>query len=289
MNFFKKLFGGRKTSEEVKQEEEKNFDVLKYDGVRALRQQQLDYAVKCFEHALQLNADDLECRDYLSQAYISMGDMQNAYEELQHILEAQPDNVAVLLRMAEVAYMMENYTAMSEACEKALLLDAENVQTYFLYAKACRGQGDPTNAVAMLTKAIRMRDDFDAARLLRANVLLENGETAEAAEDANYLYEHIEGSEDVLLLKARVEKAMGNMKEAETTYGKVIDVNPFSIDAYRERSEVRKALGDNEGANADEAAANEMQQDAPQPTEGIEQDIKKKMQQMDPYKVFNNG
>ena len=48
MNFFKKLFGGRKTVVEEKHEEEKNFDVLKYDGVRALKQQQFDYAVKCF-------------------------------------------------------------------------------------------------------------------------------------------------------------------------------------------------------------------------------------------------
>lgn len=32
MNFFKKLFGSQNTSKEVK--EEKNFDVLKYDGVR---------------------------------------------------------------------------------------------------------------------------------------------------------------------------------------------------------------------------------------------------------------
>lgn len=77
MNFFKKLFGSQNTSEEVK--EEKNFDVLKYDGVRALRMQQFDYAAKCFVLALELNADDLECRDYLSQAYISLGDMQNAY------------------------------------------------------------------------------------------------------------------------------------------------------------------------------------------------------------------
>lgn len=36
MNIFKKLFGGQKTTEEVKQEKEKDFDMVKYDGVRAL-------------------------------------------------------------------------------------------------------------------------------------------------------------------------------------------------------------------------------------------------------------
>ena len=286
MNFFKKLFGSQNTSEEVK--EEKNFDVLKYDGVRALRMQQFDYAAKCFVLALELNADDLECRDYLSQAYISLGDMQNAYTQLMAISAAQPNNVAVLLRMADVLYMTEDYAAMAEVCEKALQLDSENIMTYYIYAKAYKGLNDLDAAVAMLSKAIDRREDFDVARLLRGNVLLENNKTAEAALDADNLYQRIEENEDVLLLKARVEKALGNLKEAEKVYTKAIDFNPFLIEAYKERSEVRSALGDAAGAKEDQTRVDEMEQDIPQPTEGIEENIKKKMQQMDPYKVFYN-
>ena len=136
MNIFKKLFGGQKTTEEVKQEKEKGFDKVKYEGVRALRMHQFDLAAKSLEHALQLNAEDLECRDYLSQAYISMGNLQQAYAQLLKISEVQSDNIAVLLRMADVAYMMEDYIAMTDVCDKALQLDAENVETYFLYARA---------------------------------------------------------------------------------------------------------------------------------------------------------
>lgn len=287
MNFFKKLFGSQNTSEEVK--EEKNFDVLKYDGVRALRMQQFDYAAKCFVRALELNADDLECRDYLSQAYISLGDMQNAYTQLMAISAAQPNNVAVLLRMADVLYMTEDYAAMAEVCEKALQLDSENIMTYYIYAKAYKGLNDLDAAIAMLSKAIDRREDFDVARLLRGNVLLENNQTAEAAIDADNLYQRIEENEDVLLLKARVEKALGNLKEAEKVYTKAIDFNPFLIEAYKERSGVRTALGDTVGAEEDQARADEMEQEIPQQTEGIEENIKKKMQQMDPYKVFYNN
>ena len=42
------------------------------------------------------------------------------------------------------------------------------------------------------------------------------------------------------------------------------------------------------GAAEDEAAAKEMGAEIPEPSEGIEQKIKEKMQQMDPYKVFHN-
>ena len=276
MNIFKALFGSKsKPAEEVKKDVTRDFNVLKYDGVRALRERQFDYAIQCLLRAIDMNGADLECRDYLSQAFIATDNLSQAYEQLQKMAEECPDNIAVLLRMADV-------------CEKAMMLDGDNVQVYFYYAKACCGHGDLTNAVVMLSKALMLNADFDAARLLRGELLLESGDVEEAAEDADTLCARIEGNEDVLLLKARVEKAKGCMAEAEIAYGKVIDANPFSIDAYRERSEVRKALGNNEGANADEAAANEMQQEPPQPNEGIEQNIKKKMQQMDPYKAFNN-
>lgn len=209
MNILKKLFGGQKTTEEVRETKEKDFDMVKYDGVRALRMHQFDLAAKSLEYALQLNAEDLECRDYLSQAYISMGDLQKAYEQLQILSEAQTDNVAVLLRMADVAYMMENYTAMLEVCDKALHLDTSNLQTYLYSAKACRGLGEPIRAVSMLTEAIGKREDFYAARLLRGSILLDQAQLSEAELDATFLYEHIPGNEDVLLLKARVEKAQG--------------------------------------------------------------------------------
>lgn len=65
-------------------------------------------------------------------------------------------------------------------------------------------------------------------------------------------------NEDVLLLKARVLKAQEKTKEAEQVYGMVIEVNPFSLDAYRERSEVRTILGDAAGAAEDEASIKEM-------------------------------
>lgn len=36
MNILKKLFGGQKTTEEVRETKEKGFDKVKYEGVRAL-------------------------------------------------------------------------------------------------------------------------------------------------------------------------------------------------------------------------------------------------------------
>ena len=284
MNFFKALFGGKEETPEDKKkaEEEKNFDVLKYDGVRALRSGRHDYAIKCFTHALQMK-EDLEIRDYLSQAQIRADMLPEAYDNLMKISEALPDNVQVYVRMANVAYMMEDYTAMAEACEKAIMVDADNAEATYLYAKACIGHGDTTNAVAMLTKAVTLKPDYAEAYLLRGETLLSAGETAEAADDADRLLKDYPESEDVLMLKARVEKARGNTADAVDFYGKVIDVNPFHADAYRERGELRTATGDESGGNDDLKHAAELTSNTDGNTGG--EDIAKKVN--DAYKNIN--
>ena len=245
MNFLKSLFGRKEEDPEKKKVEEaaRNFDVFKYDGVRALRSGQLPYAIECFNHALDIR-DDLEVRDYLSQALIRNNELLPAYEQLQKLHEAQPDNLQVLHRMADVTYMMEDYVTMADVCEKALLLDKNDPETLFFYARACIGQDDRVNAIAMLTKAIAVKEDFAEARLLRGQTLLEMGDTESASEDVDWLLQHTKDSEDVLLLQAQVDTAKGDLQKAVDVYTKVIELNPFSLQAFRERGAIRLKLGD---------------------------------------------
>ena len=54
MGIFSSIFGGSKTPEENK---EKNFDILKYDGIRAMNIGKLTYALKCLEEATAIRED----------------------------------------------------------------------------------------------------------------------------------------------------------------------------------------------------------------------------------------
>ena len=245
MGFFKSLFGNNsQTAEEKRKDEDsKNFETLKYDGVRALKQGQVDYAVKCFTHALTIQ-EDLECRDYLSQAYMHTDELSQALEQLQILGEAQPQNVAVFMRMAEVAFMMEDYDAMASACEKGMEADKDNPMVLFNYARACNGQGNAISAIALLTKAITLKDDFGAARLLRGELLMNMGDVKGASEDAEWLEKNVEDNEDVLLLVARIAERSGDHDKAIADYGRVLDANPFSVVAFKERGAIRMAQGD---------------------------------------------
>jgi len=259
MNFFQKLFGSKEeTKEEVKvQNEAKDFDVLKYDGVRAMKTGEVDYAVRCFKHALEIK-DDLEIHDHLSIVYTSKGMFSEAYEELQTLSKAQPDNVQIFIRMANIAFMMENYGAMATACEKAILIDSANATAHYLYAEACKGQGETYLHTQQLT---------------------------EAEADVAWLLEHTEDNEDVLLLKARIERAATRNDEAIEYFTKAIDANPFSYTAFKERSEMYSLVGNEAKAKEDAERAEELM-----PTDGkenaeenIEKQLNDKYKQMNPY------
>ena len=246
------MFGGKQLSEEEERQEQeaKKFDLLKYDGVKAMKIGQTDYAVRCFTEALKLH-DDLEVHDYLSQALLRQGELEGALSELQTLAAAEPGNAKIQLRMAQVTFMQEDYAAMSQACLRASEIAPDDAQAYFLNAQALRGQQNLVGAIAMLTKAIALQSDYADAYLLRAQMLLGMGDTQSADADAQWLMASVGEQEDVLLLKARIEAAKGNSVAAIATYDRVVEVNPFCIEAFRERGQLKFDTGDKAGAEQD--------------------------------------
>ncbi|MCD8290040.1 MAG: hypothetical protein LUC91_00890, partial [Prevotella sp.] len=268
-----------KSQKEV--EDAKNFDVLKYDGVRALRINQNDYAVKCFTHALDIQ-DDLEVRDYLSQAYIRIGEFDSACRQLKFLAERQPDNLQLLIRLASVDYMMEDYDAMLEVCGKAIQLDENNAETLFYFAKAYIGKDNLNEAIAALSKAISSNAEYYDAYLLRSETFLKCGELEKADEDILFLLNIIDDNEDILILKARIESAKNNVGEAISYYDKVIAVNPFNVDAFRERGEQKIKSGDVESGQDDFDTANEYATQGEDGSEDIEDKVNEAYRNINP-------
>ena len=78
MGFFKSLFGGSNTPETEKEKnDKKNFEILKYDGIRARHMGKLPYAIKCFEEAVAIN-DEMETLTLLANAYIQANRLDDA-------------------------------------------------------------------------------------------------------------------------------------------------------------------------------------------------------------------
>ena len=103
-NFFKSFFSGKsETPESEKQKnDQKNFEIFKYDGLRAQRMGRPDYAVKCFIEALAIK-EEFETMGYLSQLYIQMGETAKARELLEKMAAMEPDVTSTFLTLAMYA------------------------------------------------------------------------------------------------------------------------------------------------------------------------------------------
>ena len=244
MGIFSSLFGGNK-----KTDEEKNFDILKYDGIRAMRIGKLTYALKCFEEATALR-EDLETMNHQANTYIRVNRMDDARALLVRMTEIAPEQPLVFQSLASLCYMQEDYKAMNDACQKALALNDQDPGTYFLSAKAAVGMSNGFQAIAMLTKAIMLNEEFVEAYQLRAEVLWQMRQAKDASDDIEKLLSLNPEDENALLLKVEIMAVSGDEEGAVKLMNDVLALNPFCEKAYLLKGSYLLAKKDADGAIA---------------------------------------
>ena len=232
-NFFKSLFSSSKVAtpeEEKSKNDQKNFDILKYDGVRAQKIGQVAYAIKCFTEALKLQ-EDFETMTYLVAAYTTANKADEALEVLNRMVELEPDNINTLLTRVNVLFMLDKDVDVIADCRHILELEETNHLAWFLMGKAKRTTSDPLGAIADLTKAIALKEDFTDAYLMRARILLSMQQATEALPDVEKAITLAPEEETSYLLRGRIHEAMGNIDAAAADYQNVLELNPFNDEA----------------------------------------------------------
>lgn len=232
MGIFTSLFGGKKDSATEKEKnDKKNFDILKYDGIRAMRIGKVTYAIKCLEEATAIQ-DDLETMQHLANCYARVNQLDDARNILNRMAAFAPDQPTVFQSLANLCYIQEDYTGMNDACQKALAIDNQNPANYLLSAKAAIGMNNGIQAIAMLTKAIVMDENFTEALQLRAEILWSMRQAKDAAEDIQKLLEINSEDESALLLKGEILAVKGEEETALDLFNQVLALNPFNEKAY---------------------------------------------------------
>lgn len=296
MGFFSSLFGSKKqpTPEELKKQKEKKFDILKFDGLKAQRMGQIPYSIKCFTEALALK-EDFSTRLYLANSYNAIQDYPLAYEQLEKMVELEPNNIDTYLMMARVADHLQNWQSMNDACQRAYLIDENKPEIYYFFGKACYGLEDEVSAIAMLTKAISLDKEYKDAYLLRSEIYCNIEQFKDAEEDIDKLLSFDANDETYLTKKARLRTIAGDNESAIKYYKTIINHNPFNepviielaqlliglnkydaasklvdeaienkpdfAEAYKERSNIKKLQGNKAGAEEDLKMAEKLLKD----------------------------
>jgi tetratricopeptide (TPR) repeat protein len=232
-NFFKSLFSSSETNNSTDiqaKNEQKNFDIFKYDGIRALRMGQVRYAIKCYREALKIR-EDKEVMQFLATAYASLHETDEALEVMHRLVELEPEDVNVRLIRAGLFYQAEKEQEAIADCRHVIETDDSQPAAWFLMGRAKKKQKDLPGAIADLTKAITLKEDFADARLLRAEVLFEANQEEEALYDVEKLIATAPEEETAYLLRGRIYEHLGDLAAAADNYNQVVELNPFNEDA----------------------------------------------------------
>lgn len=229
-HFFKSLFGG-KAEETEEKKALRDFDVLKYDGIRALRIGKTAYAIRCFNEALKLR-EDKEVLEHLANACVREDRIEEAVQAAGRIVELDPANLQARLLRAHLNFLAENYAEALADCDKALEDHADDPAVYFMQGKVKKAAGDPIGAIVALSQAIRLKADYAEALLLRAEAMLETGDCKDGLEDADEAARLLPEEENVYLVRGRLREAAGDHKAAEEDYRRIKELNPFNEQAY---------------------------------------------------------
>lgn len=249
MGILSSLFGGSKTDENRQEKQDKkNFEILKYDGMRARNMHQLGYAIKCFEQASAIQEDN-ETLQELANAYIQTGRIDDARITLDRLIDINPDDIQLYLSLAQVCYMQEDYESMRNAAGQAINIDETNAYAYYAAGQAEHGLKNDLQAIVMLTKAIAHDEHFTRAYLLRGEILWKMNQLKEAADDAGLVLSTDSDNEDALLLMGKIQISSRLLQEAETSFNRILEINPFNEKAYllkgkllSEQNELDKAI-----------------------------------------------
>lgn len=250
MGFFKTLFTGKEETEEEKQEQmaKNQFDVFKYDGIQAQRIGKMDYALECYKRALAIQ-DDTETRVIYANALMSMDNLEAAVEQLEIVREKNPENMDVLLTLADLYYQLEQYDQMEALCNAALQVNDTVAVTHYLLAKMYKAKGDMINAVAQCTLAISKREEpYAEAYYLRAQLLMEMQQYTEAEADVDVILPLDNENDEYLMLKGECCEALQKPEEAKEYYLKVKELNPYITKAYIRLGAILMAQGQKEEA-----------------------------------------
>lgn len=305
MGFLSSLFKKDKAQEADKEvtpqvpkdQEENNFDLFKYDGVRAGRIGKTAYAILCFQKALEIK-EDYEVLGLLAQTYAQTGQLEEAVVPLERMSQLHPEIEDTALSLSNLYYMLEDYENMVSWAKKAIEINPESALAHLHLGKAFYATQDIKSAAASLDQALMIEPSMTEAKLLRAQIHSMEKEYDQAIGLLDAILESGDDDEGALLIKAGILETTGRKDQAEEIYRGLIQDNPFQmasyvslsllllddgkqeeaekilsdalemkpdyVDARKARLAIRRARGDESGVLEDEQALQEALEEEPE-------------------------
>lgn len=186
-------------------------------GQLLLNEGDLEAAMEDFRRARELAPDWAEPREHLAYVHRMNEDPQAAVDEQSALIEEYPRQASHYVNRAFAYGQLAHYELAARDFDRAIELDTENDQIYYLRGCFRVERQDYDRALADFSHVLKLTGEHDAARLQRAGVYI-------------YLKQYQTAVED---------------------YAQLIAKHPDDPRAYSGRAYALRVLGENNAAEAD--------------------------------------
>lgn len=238
------IFGnGESKADNTEKKDNREFEILKFDGVKALKTGMVDYAIKCLTSALEIK-QDYDTMEYLATVYLRTYNTDEAKELLGKMVEMQPDNFVAYTLMANVYSQEEDLAQTREYGLKALELNPNQPNLYVLLSRNELRGGNSELAQEYVSKSLEQDNTSFVAKQLMAEVLTVNGQYDKAEELINQLIaDEVEPDECIILL-GDLFLAKKDADEARAQYERALEYNPFNEKAKCKLALLYSSMGE---------------------------------------------
>lgn len=238
------IFGNVESkADNTEKKDNREFEILKFDGVKALKTGMVDYAIKCLTSALEIK-QDYDTMEYLATIYLRTYNTDEAKELLGKMVEMQPDNFVAYTLMANVYSQEEDLAQTREYGLKALELNPNQPNLYVLLSRNELRGGNSELAQEYVSKSLEQDNTSFVAKQLMAEVLTVNGQYDKAEELINQLIaDEVEPDECIILL-GDLFLAKKDADEARAQYERALEYNPFNEKAKCKLALLYSSMGE---------------------------------------------
>ncbi len=258
---------------------------LYYD--RALMQYEkgnYEAAIEDLEKSKQIDSSDFKTFHLLSDVYLDYFQSQKALNVMESAAEKFSKNIPTLLKLAELQLILKQYDASFFTIQKALNLDKQNPEVFFMMGVLYREQGDIERAINSFQTAVEIdpeivdawvilgdlfaEKDFEIASRYYDNAIRlapENPQTYHAKafylqnqnkiQEAIYLYKRINSLDpqytDAYLNTGILYLEQDSLAKALEHFDILVKIEPQGYLGYYYRGLTKMFAGEIEGARSD--------------------------------------
>jgi Tetratricopeptide repeat. len=231
-------------------------NTLKYDALRALRIGEVDFAIRALRTSLE-EIDNPECRLYLAQALQYKLDLTAAMKELRQLLGAYPEYPMALYEATKVSAALDHHTETIEYAKRALETELDTpiqADLYRMTAQAQLALEEYDTAYSTIDQALSVTKEVPLYWLIKVKVLIAQELWDEALALTSETVEAFPEEERTHLYEGLILYQKGDRERAEEAFRKVLEIDPFNVEAYMHLTHLVSEL---RGATS---AADEMEQ-----------------------------